>query len=356
MSRTDPSRRTLLASGLAATLAACDSRAAAPRAARDAAPLKAIAAFPVGACVMTAQLAEPAFTGLLTRTFSQITPEWEMKMEAILKDNGGFDFARADAIAAFAADNHLRLHGHALIWYAQAPAAFARIAGSKARFGAAFDAYIRTVAGRYAGRVSGWDVVNEPVAEDGEGYRDSLWRSELGMDYVARAFHAARTAEPTAPLFLNDYNLETNPKKRARFLRLAETLLKDGAPLGGLGTQSHLDIGVQPGAVRGAIRDLATLGLPIHVSELDVSTRGERFALLGPAERLARQAQLVGEAGEAFAALPAAQRYAITVWGVRDRDSWLRRGDEAHDGSDQPLLFDGAGRQKPAYRALAQAL
>jgi endo-1,4-beta-xylanase len=320
------------------------------------APLRQIAPFPIGACAMTAQLADPEFARLLAANFSQLTPEWEMKMEAILQPDGGFDFTRADALAEFAAAHGIRLHGHALVWYAQKPDAFLRIDRAGKPFADAYRNYILAVAGRYRGRVCGWDVVNEAVAEDGNGYRDCLWRANLGMDYAALAFHHAREAEPDAPLFLNDYNLETNPRKRATFLKLAEAILRSGAPLGGLGTQTHVGIDLQPGAIGAAIRDLATLGLPIHVSELDISTRGGRFDTRSPADRLQRQARVVSEAIEAFMALPGRQRYAFTVWGVRDRDSWLRRPPNAGDGSDRPLLFDDDGRPKPAAGALAASL
>ncbi|MGC5231070.1 endo-1,4-beta-xylanase, partial [Klebsiella pneumoniae] len=74
----------------------------------------------------------------------------------------------------------------------------------------------------------------------------------LGLDYVVRAFHHAREADPGAVLFLNDYNLESSPKKRLAFLRLAEQVLKAGAPLSGLGSQSHLRWDLARGAVRAA--------------------------------------------------------------------------------------------------------
>jgi endo-1,4-beta-xylanase len=208
--------------------------------------------------------------------------------------------------------------------------------------------------------VVGWDVVNEAINENGEGERTCLWSRNLGPDYAAEAFRHAREADPDAPLFLNDYFLETMPNKRRSFLRLAERILKSGAPLTGLGTQTHVSIHMQPGAIKAAIRDLASLGLQIHLSELDVSTRnleGVKGALeMTPmTERLERQARVVAEAGEAFMALPERQRYAFTIWGVRDRDSWLRRPPNAGDGSDRPLLFDDEGRPKPAARALVEA-
>jgi endo-1,4-beta-xylanase len=352
-----PIRRRLIAAAPALLLSGCKGPAiAAPPGPLP--PLKQVAPFPLGVCAMTGQFSDPDFVRLLTTNASQLTPEWEMKMEAILQDDGRFDYTRPDAVADFTAQHGLRLHGHTLIWHAQSPKAFERIDGAGQPFADAYRTYILAVAGRYRGRVVGWDVVNEAVAEDGNGYRDCLWRKNLGMDYAARAFHHAREADPTVPLFLNDYNLESNPTKRASFMRLAESLLKDRAPLGGLGTQTHLAFDQPPGAIRATIRELASLGLPIHVSELDVSTRGEgvrgKLDMTPMPERLAKQARLVGEAAEAFTALPAHQRYAFTVWGLRDKDSWLRHKPDGAD--DRPLLFDDAGRPKPAARALVEAV
>ncbi len=353
------SRRRILTAAPALLLAACKGPAQAQPPV-SAPPLKQVVPFPLGVAAMTGQFGDPQFVDLLTRNFSQLTPEWEMKMEAILRDDGAFDYARSDAIAAFAADHGLRLHGHTLIWYAQKPAAFERIDGAGQPFADAYRNYILAVAGRYRGRVVGWDVVNEAINEDGEGERDCLWRRNLGPDYAALAFRHAREADPDAPLFLNDYFLDTLPNKRRSFLRLAERILKSGAPLTGLGSQTHVSIHMAPGAVRAAIKDLASLGLPIHVSELDVSIRnadGARGALdMTPlAERLAHQARVVHEAADAFTALPAHQRYAFTVWGLRDKDSWLRHPPNAGDGTDRPLLFDDDGRPKPAARALVDA-
>ncbi len=354
-SRPQLSRRLLLGSALALT--ACKGRAQAPAMpSGPLPPLRQAAPFSVGAAINVGALDDPAYTGLLLAEFDQVTADWQMKMEVILNPDGGFDFTQPDAVAGFAARHGLRLHGHNLIWYTYRPPAFERLAGDRAAFAAAYRNYILAVAGRYRGQAVGWDVVNEPVAEDGIGYRDCLWRQVLGMEYVARALHDAREAAPDAVLFVNDYNLESNPNKLAGFMRLAEQLLSAGAPLGGLGTQAHLTVDTQPGQVRACIRTLATLGLPIHVSELDVSTRGRRLDFSDPASRLDKQARLVGETAEAFAALPERQRYALTTWGVRDQDSWLRRAPNAGDGSDRPLLFDDAGAPKPAAWAFVAAV
>jgi endo-1,4-beta-xylanase len=344
----------VLAGGLA--LAACTrpaESASAPAASGPVAPLKA-APFPVGAALTAEQLADPSAQGLLTANFSQLTCGLEMKMETILRDDGGFDFAKADAMAAFARAHGMRLHGHTLVWYIYRPKAFERVAADKAAFANAYRNYILAVAGRYRGQAAGWDVVNEPTAEDGDGYRQCLWSEAFGMDYVDRALRHAREADPTAVLFVNEYNLESLPRKRASFMRLIEDLLRRGAPLGGVGTQMHMGYDQDPAAVGAMMRDLAGFGLPIHVSELDVSTRRRA---LGPGlgDRLQSQARLIGATVEAFMALPPAQRYAFTMWGLRDKDSWLRSPLQKGDPDDRPLLFDDAGRPKPAARAFVQA-
>jgi endo-1,4-beta-xylanase len=339
--------------GSAAALAACNrGEASAQPPVGPVKPLKT-APFPVGTCVMTSQFDDPVWRNLVETHFSQITPEWEMKMEYILSDDGTYRFDAPDAVAAWVRDRGMRLHATTLVWYAQQSTWFNSL--TPERFGGEYDRYISTVAGRYRGQAAGWDTVNEPVAEDGNGLRDCLWSQRLGQDgYMIRAFEQAHAADPGAIHFINDYNLENNPVKGATFLRLVERLLAAGAPIGGVGTQSHLDIEIPAGQIRSFMRELAQFGLPIHVSELDASMRRDRgIDLRTRKDRLAQQAGRVRELAEAFVELPEAQRYAFTVWGVRDTDSWLRRG-EYDDGQDSPLLFSSAGLANPMFEALSE--
>ena len=344
-------RRALLALPIA--LVACDRFASAEPAAPMAdRPLKSLVPFPVGVCAKSSQFNDPTWLNLVTTHFSQLTPEWEMKMEYILAEGlGQLRFDGPDAVAAFAREHGLRLHGHTLIWYSQGEQAFAGL--DRAAFTSAFDRYIATVAGRYRGQMVSWDVVNEPVTDEGSELRDCHWSRMLGPDgYMIRAFQKARAADPDAVLFLNDYNLENTPRKGATFLKLVERLMKAGAPIGGIGTQSHLDIRIPAGQIRAFFRDAASLGLPIHVSELDATLRSDdRVDLRTRPQRIEQQTARVAELAEAFMALPERQRFAFTVWGLRDTDSWVPEG-QPNDGQNQPLLFDGAGRPNPMYAAV----
>ncbi len=347
-------RRGVIGGGLG--LAACGRQPTRAEPVGPLPPLRAVAPCPVGTCVQTGQLADPAFASLLLRQFSQVTPEFEMKMEVILRPDGGLDYSRPDAIAAFTAQHGLRLYCTTLVWYYENPVAFQRLDGTGSPFARAFANYIAATTGRYRGRAVGWDVVNEAVAEDGDGLRSCLWSRNLGQeDYIVRSFELAAQADPDAVLFLNDYNLESLPRKRDTFLRLVERLLKRGVPLKGLGTQSHITIDLPRGAYAGTMRELAQFGLPIHVSELDVSFGRRALDLRSLQDKLAAQADKYAEVADAFLALPERQRFAFTVWGLRDRDSFLRTAQYGANAGDDPLLFDDSGAPKPALAALERA-
>lgn len=349
------SRRALLAAPIA--LAACNRVAAEPQGPTPI-PLKSIAPCPFGTTGMTGQLDQPFWVEQTLRHASQLTPEWELKMERTLGADFTHDFSAADRVVDFAHGHGLRVHGHTLIWYSQGSETFHASVPRK-RFVAEFDRYIAAAVGRYRGRMVGWDVVNEPVSEDGSGLRDCHWSEALGVEgYMVRAFQQAQAADPDAILFLNEYNLENIPAKGTTFLKLVEKLLKLGAPIGGIGTQSHLSIEIPAGNITSFFRDAASLGLPIHVSELDFSLfrdGGRMPDLRSMAEKRAQQVARVGELAEAFMALPERQRYAFTTWGLRDSDSWLLRTEGKNNPDDSPLLLDAAGRANPAYQAVLDA-
>lgn len=337
--------------GGALALGACSPAASDPILASSEVPaLKHIAPAPIGTCVQVSHLDDPQWVDLAKTQCSQLTPEWEMKMEYVLRDDGALRFDRGDRIAAFAQANAMGLYGTTLVWYAQRPAALERVT-DRAAFARAFDDYLTAVVTRYRGAV-GWDVVNEAVAEDGDGWRESLWSDRLGpLDHMVRAFKIAKAADPQARLFINDYNLETLPRKLDTFQRLVERLLAAGAPVEGIGCQSHLAADLPSGAFERTLRSLARFGLPIHVSELDVSlVRAERRA--APQIEQEMQARIYEEAAAAFVGLPRDQRFALTLWGLRDKDSWLKR----ENRNDAPAPYDDLGRAKLAAVRLAKGL
>ena len=322
----------------------------------DIPPLKSITPYPLGVAVKVPQLDDPAWTNLATTHFSRLTAEWEMKMEYMLRDDGSLQFDRADRIVNFARTNGMAVHGHTLIWYAEEGGPhFANLASKPDAFLNAYVGYIQAVMQRYRGRIVSWDVVNEPVWNDGHALRPCLWQKVLGDDYIGLAFEAAHEADPGAILFMNDYNLELTPSKRKTFLKLCETLLKNGAPLHGIGTQTHIDAGIAPGMITTAMRDIASLGLKVHVSEVDISLRESQATNL--AQPRIDQVRVMQELLQAYHDVPASQRHGLTLWGLRDSDSWLNAPKEKKGLlPDEPVLFDSQGRAKPLAQAFVRAV
>jgi len=317
-------------------------------------PLKSVTPYPLGVAATFTRMKDPAWSQLAATHFSRLTAEWEMKMEYMLQPDGSLKFDRADALAAFAKAHDMGLHGHTLIWYAQDGEYFQKLRTNPDAFLTAYAGYIQSVMSRYKGYVRGWDVVNEPVWNDGRGLRPCLWQQVLGDDYIGLALEAAHQADPAAILFINDYNLELTPNKRKTFLKLCEKLLRDGAPLSGIGTQTHIDSGIAPGLIRAAIRDIASLGLMVHVSEVDVSLRENHPVNM--AEPRIHQVRTLSELLEAYHDVPQNQRYGLTVWALRDSDSWLNTPQGGKSLlPDEPVLFDSLGRPKPLAQAFVSA-
>ena len=160
-----------------------------------------------------------------------------------------------------------------------------------------------------------------------------------------------------AKLFINDYNLESNPAKLNALLDLVEELRAEGVPIHGIGTQIHINIHTSYAGIDDAFQKLAETGLLIRVSELDVRANPldkPNFDATQNPYALAYQAVMYKYVVDSYKKnVPAAQQHGITVWGVTDTDSWIVT---VQNKIDAPLLFDGSYGKKPAYSGMVQAL
>jgi GH35 family endo-1,4-beta-xylanase len=197
--------------------------------------------------------------------------------------------------------------------------------------------------------VLAWDVVNEAIAENGTGLRDSVFRQKLGDGYIADAFRIAREADPQAMLFYNDYGGEGLGGKSDAIYDLVRGLVAQGVPIDGVGLQMHVRAGAPPAAadVAANMRRYATLGLRVNISEMDV-----RVGDIGGATpaNLDTQKSVYHAMTAACVAEPACQ--SITFWGFSDAHSWIY----GQYGPDAPLLFDAQYAPKPAFYGVLDAL
>jgi endo-1,4-beta-xylanase len=329
-------------------------------------------------------------TALVKAQFNQISPENDLKWALVQPQPGpdGYDFAGADAYVNFGLANHMYIVGHNLVWHNQTPnwvfegtnpppsgadtgprSGPGFVAGSSMYSGPRCSRdellqrmhdHILTVVGRYKGKIQVWDVVNEAVADRGTNiYRNSLWYQIIGPDFIAKAFEYAHEADPDAILRYNDYGLE-DPVKRQKFITLIQTLQAQHVPVMAIGTQTHVGVGAAKfDTIDHELTDLDTLGLPIHITELDVngSQRGQRNTSGDiAASASSTQGGMVSNAdqrqSDAYSNLfRAFEKHksvkVVTFWGANDGVSWLARG--------HPLLFDANDQPKPAFNAVMNA-
>jgi endo-1,4-beta-xylanase len=309
-------------------------------------PLKAAAAGVgrlVGTAVQAGLLVDPQYNAVVSREFSYLTAEYQMKWNVIEPVRGGRDFGPGDAIAGYAAAQGMRLKGHTLLWHGATPSWVDALTADDLR--TAVEQHIRTVVGHYRGRVHAWDVVNEAVADGGGSLRDTVFRQKLGDRYIADAFRLARETDPGALLFYNDYGGEGGTAKADRIYMLLQDLLLQGVPVDGVGLQMHISATSRPSdaAIAANMRRLASLGLIVHISEMDV-----RMDNGGGSDQMRMQAQRAAYHDVVRVCVVEPRCEAITFWGVTDAHTWI--------SGDRPLLFDTRYQPKPAYDGVLDAL
>jgi endo-1,4-beta-xylanase len=363
----------------AALLAGCAP--ARPPLAAPAAPLTLkqafTGAFLVGAALNQAQFsgADTASARLAAEQFDAISPENVLKFEVVHPRPGQYDFAPADRYVAFGEQHHMFIVGHTLVWHNQTPqwvfqGADGRPAGRDTLIARMRD-HIRTVVGRYRGRVNGWDVVNEALDEDG-GMRRTPWDTIIGDDYVAMAFRFAHEADPSAQLYYNDYSVE-NATKRQGVVALVRRLRSAGVPIAGVGIQGHYGLDYPSlEQLDSTITAFSGLGVKVMITELDVDVLPRAVRQTGA--DVALRAAARPELNPWPVALPdsmqqaLARRYAdlfrlflkhagdlsrVTFWGVTDAQSWKNNW-PVRGRTNYPLLFDRQGRPKPAFDAVLE--
>lgn len=331
--------------------------------------------FRVGSAVNAAQYEDRDARGdaIIKAQFNTISPENVLKWESVHPRPGEYAFDGADRYVAFGERNHMFIIGHTLVWHSQVPRwVFQDDKGQPLTRDALLERmhdHIRTVVGRYKGRIGGWDVINEVLNEDGT-LRQSPWLKIIGEDYIAKAFQYAHEADPAAELYYNDYSLE-NGAKRKGAVELVRKLKEQGIPITAVGLQDHDHMDFPSIEQEDAtIAAFEALGVKVNITELDIDML-PRATRQNTADVSVR-AQAEAAANPYAEGLPAAiqqalaKRYAelfgvflkhrgtvtrITFWGVTDGDSWLNNW-PVRGRTSYPLLFDRAGKPKAAFEAV----
>lgn len=316
----------------------------------------------------------PAYTAIVAGECGIVVPENEMKWQALRPSPKAYTFDRMDDIVRWAQGAGLGLRGHTLLWHR--PQWFPNWLNTY-DYGAnpvreaerLLTDHIQTVARRYKGAITSWDVVNEAIDHDRNATIETSMSRAMGSPeaVIDLAFHTARAELPDAQLVYNDY-MSWEPQHRkhcADVLRLLEGLKKRGTPVDALGIQSHIEIfaidpatGVGPYAEREWRRfldEVTGMGYRLVITEFDVKDK----AL--PADIAVRDAKVADFARRYFEVMLDYDAHLddILAWGMVDRFNWLQGFEQARrpDGREvRGTLYDSQYRPKPIRDAVANVL
>ncbi|KAF2262569.1 endo-1,4-beta-xylanase precursor [Lojkania enalia] len=285
--------------------------------------------------------------------FGSITPENAMKWDATEPNRGQFSFGGADQIANFATQNGKQMRCHTLVWYSQLPGWVNQI-NNNATLIQVMTNHINTVVGRYKGKCTHWDVVNEALNEDGT-YRDNVFLRVIGEAYLPMAFRLTAAADPSAKLYYNDYNLEYGEKKHEGALRIVKLVQSYGVKIDGVGLQGHLvtertNTQSTPtpsvAVLTKVLQDYADLDVDVAYTEIDIRMNT-------PATTQKLQVQADCYARVAQSCINVSRCVGMTLWGVSDRYSWVP---QTFSGEGAALLWDNNFNKKPAYNAFLNVI
>lgn len=318
--------------------------------------IKEKAKFNIGSATTTAALKEPAYTSTLKKHFNQVTAEYEMKMAHIWSSSTSYSWDKADELVNFAKENNLEMHGHTLLWYKSFPGWFTSANYDSVSFENKVKTYITAVVSRYKGTAISWDVANEIFNDNGSlRVDDAVYVTfKDPVAFYGRCFQYARDADPAAKLFYNDYRIALSGGKRYAVKQMVERFKREGFPIDGIGDQFHTLVSSGLASMKSGLKDLATTGLLIHISELDIRVnvnKSDNYVFSTSEQQ--KQADFYKAIVEMFEELPQAQKFAITTWGVTDKNTWL--SDWWHP-KEYPLLFDKNFQKKKAYDGFLEGL
>jgi GH35 family endo-1,4-beta-xylanase len=296
---------------------------------------------------------EASYDATAARVFNSITPANQLKWDAVHPAQATFSFTGSDGHAAFAQASGMAMHGHTLVWHAALPSWLTAGSWTRQQLIDIMHGHIDSVAGRYAGRITVWDVINEPFNSDGT-FRATLWNagidsgnaSTVQRDYFDLAFTRARVADPAAKLIINDFTNETVSAKSTAMLAVLQDMRARGIPADGIGFQMHLGGSIDYTSFAQNMQRFASAGLEVHLTEFDVRVSRP----LTTAKDMA-QAEVYRQVMRRVLQQPAVK--SVTLWGFTDKYSYVPT---ENPGFGHALIFDEYYQPKRAYAALQEEM
>lgn len=262
--------------------------------------------------------------------WDQISCENCSKWDALEPQRDQMNWTQIDKIHDYAVANGLLFKWHTAIWGSQEPAwvrNFGTDAASNSELKAEVIELFEAFCDRYPD-VAMIDVVNEPPPHTTPSTIAALGGAGAsGWDWVAEAFRLARAACPNAVLIFNDYNnIEYDTENDQRnFIKIAQAVQNAGAPIDALGAQAHDAYKLDKNVLQARIDKLASLGLPLYITEYDIDEPDDE-----------KQRAIMAEQFPLFWNDP--RIAGITLWGYIYGATWRTDTGLQKNGQNRPAL------------------
>lgn len=223
--------------------------------------------FPFGSAIAKTILGNLPYQKWFVKRFNAVVFENELKWYATEPDQGKVNYNIPDQMMQFVRENKLIARGHNIFWEdpKYTPAWVHNLTSPQLQSAVSFR--IQSLMSKYKDEFIHWDVSNEMLHFD-------FYERRLGPDASLHFFQTAHTSDPLATLFMNDFNVvetccDVNSTVDSYISRLQE-LRQNGIFMDGIGLEGHFTI-PNPPLIRAILDKLATLGIPIWFTEVDIS-------------------------------------------------------------------------------------
>ncbi len=307
---------------------------------------------------------EPDFEKILKNDFNMLGSENGLKMVLVKRtETGAYDFSGPDKMLAYAKANNMKLRGHTIVWHSGLPGWMETKSWTRQSLLAFLKSYIQVVVGRYKGEIDEWDVANEFVNKDANGFRDgtdvtngdgSIWIKYIGPEVLDSAFKWVHEIDPTAKLYYNDFNAEGMNNKSNFVYNMVKGMKQRGVPIHGVGLQCHFkhDLFLTKNVTLAKEMDLnikriGALGLDVAFTEIDLS-------IIKPikSDDYIFQAISYGNLLQIALDNPTIVK-TFMIWGITDKYTWIRMN---NPNADDPLFYTAEYQKKPAYNKMVEVL
>jgi GH35 family endo-1,4-beta-xylanase len=247
------------------------------------------------------------FIKTLKENFNYAVHENALKWYDCEKEENVVDYSVADKIWELCNSLNIPMRGHCIFWGKDKYTMnwLKNLDNDKLR--AAVIRRALSVTKHFKGRINEFDLNNEMINGD-------FFRRRLGYGIINEMALLAKSGNPDAVLFVNDYGILTDGGFNAStYVMQIRNLIANGVPIGGIGCQAHPSTFIMspmsPEHVQRTLDTLAKFNLPIKITEALFITESEKA-----------KAQELRNIFPIYFAHPNVE--AILVWGFWEGDIW----------------------------------